>query len=369
MHNGLVPGASGPKSIFIRVDSSYQMGTGHVMRCLTLAAELRQRGAEVTFICRDLPGNLAGHIRSQGYTVELLPRPDDPSYAAFWLQTDWRTDALETVQRLTQASPAPADCLIADHYGIDRRWEQVVSAQVNRLMVIDDLADRPHHCSLLLDANASSARDRYQGLVPDGCVKLTGTGYTILRPEFRLAKRRLAERDGRVRRVLVFFGGTDPTGETLRALHALQNPAFAHLHADVVVGGMNCSKEAIAALCSSMPGVEYHCQIDYIAELMRKADLSIGAGGSTTWERCYLGLPSLTIVTADNQREITGLVHDLGAAYRLGETSDVTVHDIEQGLSLMLAHPSLVKEMSDKALQLMGEDRWDEVITRIMGGD
>lgn len=369
MHNRQVPGASVPMRVFIRVDSSYQMGTGHVMRCLTLAGELSQRGVEVNFICRDLPGNLAGHIRSQGYAVELLPPPDDPSYAAFWLQTDWRTDALETVQRLTLASPAPADCLIVDHYGIDRRWEQLVTEHVSRLAVIDDLADRPHQCSLLLDANASTARDRYQGLVPDNCVKLTGTGYTILRPEFRLARLRLAERDGRIRRVLVFFGGTDPTGETLKALQALQNLAFAHLHADVVVGGMNCSKEVIAARCSSMPNVEYHCQIGYIAELMRKADLSIGAGGSTTWERCYLGLPSLTIVTADNQREITTLVHEQGAAYRLGETADVTVEDIEQGLSLMLTHPSLVKEMSGKALQLMGEDRWDEVIMRIMGGN
>ncbi|WP_238654668.1 UDP-2,4-diacetamido-2,4,6-trideoxy-beta-L-altropyranose hydrolase [Paenibacillus piscarius] len=369
MHNGPVTEVSRPMQIFIRADSSYQMGTGHVMRCLTLAGELRQRGAEVTFICRDLPGNLAGYIRSKGYAVELLPQPNDPSYAAFWLQTDWRTDALETVQRLTLASPAPADCLIVDHYGIDRRWEQALSRHVHRLAVIDDLADRPHECSLLLDANASGARDRYQGLVPDSCVKLTGTGYTILRPEFRSAKQRLAERDGRVGRVLVFFGGTDPTGETLRALQALQNPAFAHLHLDVVLGGMNGRKEAIATRCSAMPNAEYHCQIDYIAELMRKADLSIGAGGSTTWERCYLGLPSLTIVTADNQREITALVHEQGAAYSLGETSDVTVQAIEQGLHFMLAHPAKVKEMSGKALQLMGEDRWDEVITRIIGGN
>lgn len=357
-----------PMRIFIRVDSSYQMGTGHVMRCLTLAGELRQRGAEVTFICRDLPGNLAHHIREQGYAVELLLPPGDPSYAAFWLQADWRTDALETAQRLMRSSPVRADCLIVDHYGIDRRWEQVIEGHVKRLMVIDDLADRPHQCSLLLDANGSSAKDRYQGLVPDGCVKLTGTGYTILRPEFRSAKLRLAERDGRIRRVLVFFGGTDPTGETLKALQALQQPVFAQLHADVVVGGMNCRKEAIAARCSSMPNVEYHCQIDYIAELMRKADLSIGAGGSTTWERCYLGLPSLTIVTAENQREITALVHEQGAAYRLGESAEVTVQKIEQGLSLMLANPTQVRAMSAKALRLMGEDKWDEVIIRIMGG-
>ncbi|WP_246354653.1 UDP-2,4-diacetamido-2,4,6-trideoxy-beta-L-altropyranose hydrolase [Paenibacillus phytohabitans] len=363
----MVTGAHKQVNIFFRVDSSRQMGTGHVMRCLTLANELAGRGAGVTFICRDLPGNLAHYIMDQGHQVLLLPAPGDPAYAASWLQVDWRRDAAETAERMTSSSPA--DCLIIDHYGIDHKWEAVLAEKVDRIVVIDDLADRPHQCSMLLDANESYAKDRYQGLVPDGCVKLIGTRYTLLRPEFRSARRRLAERDGRINRILVFFGGTDPTGETLKTLQALTLPAFADIHIDVVTGAMNNNKEAIAEACSAMPNAVFHCQIDYIAELMRKADLSIGAGGSTTWERCYLGLPTLSVVTADNQREITALVHDKGAARCLGLSADVTVQRIEDGLNEMLASPSLVKEMSEKALQLMGEGRLNEVIDRIMGGD
>lgn len=363
----MVSTAANPMNIWIRADSSYSMGTGHIMRCLTLAGGLAARGGQITFVCRELPGNLADYIRGQGYTVELLPPPDNPSYAAFWLQVDWRTDVMETVQRLEGA--ALADCLIIDHYGIDKRWEIWVQGKVKKIVAIDDLADRLHQCDLLLDSNPSAARDRYQGLLPAYCTKLTGTCYTLLRPEFRAAKLGLAERNGSINRVLVFFGGTDPTGETLKTLQALQHPAFGNLQLDVVVGGMNRRKEEIAALCSSMPQASFHCQIDYMADLMQKADLSIGAGGSTTWERCYLGLPSLCIITADNQREITALVHAQGAALSLGKSNEVTAHGIEQGLRTMLADPARVRGMSEQALCLMGEDKWDEVIDRIMGGD
>ncbi|WP_159067785.1 UDP-2,4-diacetamido-2,4,6-trideoxy-beta-L-altropyranose hydrolase [Paenibacillus ihuae] len=194
-------------NIIFRVDSSYEIGTGHVMRCLTLANEFRDRKAKVSFICRDLPGNLASYIRGQGYPVFLLPFRSERAEPS-WLRVDYKTDATETLPILITSSPV--DCLIIDHYGIDQRWEKLIGANVAKIVVIDDLADRPHHCSLVLDQNSSSAGDRYQGLVPDSCVKLVGTSYAILRPEFRSMKKQVAERDGSINRILVFFGGYRP---------------------------------------------------------------------------------------------------------------------------------------------------------------
>lgn len=353
-------------NIIFRVDSSYEMGTGHVMRCLTLANEFKKGRAKVSFICRDLPGNLANYITDKGYHVFLLPLQSDRTYAS-WLQVDWETDAMETAQILIESSPF--DCLIIDHYGIDQRWEELIDKNVTKIVVIDDLADRPHQCSILLDQNSSYTEDRYHDLVPKSCVKLVGTSYAILRPEFRTVKKQLTERDGRIHRILVFFGGTDPTNETLKTLQALSNFQFSYLHIDVVVGEMNKNKDVIEQMCNNMPNAFFHCQIDYMAELMWKADFSIGAGGSSTWERCYLGLPSLSIVTADNQKEITKLVHDKGATSYLGVSAEVTTKRIENGINTMLANPSLVKEMSEKALQLMGEDKLNDVIEMIMGGD
>lgn len=353
-------------NIFFRVDSSYEMGTGHVMRCLTLANELEKRSARVSFICRDLPGNLANYMMNKGYPVFLLPFRSDRTNAS-WLQVDWQTDAMETAEILI-ASP-PVDCLIIDHYGIDQSWETFIEENVTKIVVIDDLANRPHQCSIVIDQNCSDAEDRYKDLVPKSCVKLVGTSYAIYRPEFRLAKKQLADRDGRINRILVFFGGTDPTNETLKTLQALSGFRFSGLHIDVVVGEMNKNKHIVRQMCRHMPNVFFHCQIDYMAVLMRKAGLSIGAGGSSTWERCYLGLPSLLIITADNQMEITKLVHERGAACCLGVSAEVTTKRIENGINTMLANPLLVKEMSEKALELMGEDKFNDVIKRIMGGE
>jgi UDP-2,4-diacetamido-2,4,6-trideoxy-beta-L-altropyranose hydrolase len=353
-------------NIIFRVDSSYEMGTGHVMRCLTLAGELTNRGAKVSFICRDLPGNLANYITGKGYHVFLLPFQSDRTNTS-WLQVDWQTDAMETAQILNLS--IPVDFLIIDHYGIDHEWEKLLAENAAKIVVIDDLADRPHQCSILLNPNSTRAADRYDDLVPQSCVKFVGTSYAILRPEFRSVKKQLAARDGRINRILLFFGGTDPTNETLKILQALRKVQFSNLHIDVVVGEMNKSKDIIEGICNQMPNAFFHCQIDYMADLMRKADFSIGAGGSSTWERCYLGLPSLSIVTADNQKEITKLVHDTGAACCLGVSAEVTTKIIEDGLNTMLANPSLVKQISEKALQLMGEDKLNEVTDLIMGGE
>ncbi|WP_162551173.1 UDP-2,4-diacetamido-2,4,6-trideoxy-beta-L-altropyranose hydrolase [Paenibacillus tepidiphilus] len=353
-------------NILFRVDASHEMGTGHVMRCLTIANELKARNAEIQFICRDLPGNLASYIREQGYPVFLLPLPSDRTDSS-WLRVDFQTDAMETAQILMESSPV--DCLIIDHYGIDQRWERIVGEHVTTMAVIDDLADRPHLCSILLDQNSSHGGDCYHHLAPANCSIFAGTSYAILRPEFRSMKKQLAERDGRMNRILVFFGGTDPTNETAKALQILSKARFSKLSIDVVVGEMNKNKALIEAICNRMPNAAYHCQIDYMAKLMRRADLFIGAGGSSTWERCYLGLPSLSVVTADNQREITRLAHDHGATICIGASAEVTTKEIEDGIDTLLANPSLVKEMSERALQLMGEDRLNEFIDRIIGGD
>lgn len=346
------------------------------MSCLTLANELKNSGAKISFICRDLPGNLANYISDKGYHVFLLPfhtkehpvttSKSDRPYAA-WLQVDWKTDAMEAVQILMEL--APIDCLIIDYYAIDLNWEGFLEDKVKKIVAIDDLADRPHQCSILIDQNSSYEEDRYNELVPKSCVKLLGTSYALLRPEFCSAKKQLARRDGKINRILVSFDGTDPTNETLKTLKALSNQHFSSLHIDVVVGETNKNKDVIQQLCQETPNTFFHYQIDYMAELMRRADFLIGVGGSFTWERCYLGLPTLAIVTAENQMEITKLLHDKGATSCLGVSAKVSPKMIEHSISTMLSNPSKVKEMSKKALNLMGEDKFNEVIEVIMGGE
>jgi len=215
--------------IFVRADASVQIGTGHVMRCLTLADELRGRDAEIVFVCREFAGNLCGYIEEKGYVVHRLPVSDAPDQGvgadlkhAAWLGADWQTDGGQ-VEEIIKRLAAPLDWLIVDHYALDERWEEYLRPYVKKIMVIDDLADRAHDCDLLLDQNFyENLESRYDGLVSAWCKKLLGPKYALLRPEFREARKNLRKRDGHVKRIMIFFGGSDPANETTKALEAIR---------------------------------------------------------------------------------------------------------------------------------------------------
>lgn len=208
------------KSVAIRVDSSQVMGSGHLMRCLTLAERLRCEGTDVRFICRDLVGNPAHLAREKGFALELLPRREENSaltgYTA-WLTVSQETDATETIAALERAGRAFLDRLIIDHYAIDEVWEKHLRPYTKEIFVIDDLANRRHDCDVLLDQNFyRHMQHRYDGLVPTTCRLLLGPQYALLREEFYRVRETMRVRDGSLRRILVFYGGSDLTSETER---------------------------------------------------------------------------------------------------------------------------------------------------------
>ena len=176
--------------IVFRTDASLAIGTGHVMRCLTLADALRERGARSHFICRTHDGHLIEHIRAHGHQVSALPatastsmtsNTDNSTAHAHWLGVDWASDALDT---LTVLQGLRTDWLVVDHYALDARWEKKLRHGCQRLLVIDDLADRPHDCELLLDQNLGRLASDYDRSVPVSCTVLAGPQHALLRPEF-----------------------------------------------------------------------------------------------------------------------------------------------------------------------------------------
>jgi UDP-2,4-diacetamido-2,4,6-trideoxy-beta-L-altropyranose hydrolase len=344
--------------VAIRADASIQIGSGHVMRCLTLAEALRERGAAVHFICRNLPGHLGGVLADQGYPVHWLPAPVAagtalPAHTAHsaWLGVPWTEDAEQTRERL--AGWPEIDWLIVDHYALDRAWESRMRPLVKGIMVIDDLADRPHDCDLLLDQNLYEDMDqRYGGLVPADCRLLLGPRYALLRPEFREARQTLRQRDGGVRRILVFFGGADPSNETAKALRAIQRLERPEIAVDVVVGAANPHRAEIEALCAALLNARFHCQVDNMAELMARADLAIGASGVSTWERAALGLPALVVTVAENQKAIAYAADDNGLLICLGDKVQIKVTDWVMALRKVLSNPDVLVEMSSIALFL-----------------
>ncbi|MFD2116972.1 UDP-2,4-diacetamido-2,4,6-trideoxy-beta-L-altropyranose hydrolase [Paenibacillus yanchengensis] len=306
--------------IIIRTDASIDIGSGHVMRCLTIADHIRKLGHSVSFWMELLPGNLIDFVIGRGFPV---------------------TQQMQS-----------ADILIIDHYQLDASWEQQMRPFARKIVVIDDLANRLHDCDVLLDQNVVPHYEhRYDALVPGHCVKLLGPQYLIMRDEFIDERAKLVTRTGKVNRLLVFMGGSDPTHETLKVLTALQHTTTEFEHVDVVVGLSNANRQEIEQICYRQQ-YTYHCQIDYIAKLMSQADFSIGAGGSTTWERCYVGLPSSCTIVADNQRISTETAQQLGAVFNLGWHEQVTVDTYAVFLDSLPSEREKIKAISEQGLHI-----------------
>jgi len=357
--------------VAIRCDASYAIGTGHVMRCLTLAEQLRERGAEVTFVCRKHPGHINDIINERGYRVHSLPSAtpeslgeiaedvssftaDNRTSYSHWLAVSVKQDAFETASALMRIGSV--DWLVVDHYGLDERWEHHLRPMVRRIMAIDDLANRRHDCDLLLDQGYYANQQRYRQLVPPESRTLLGPEYALLRPEFLRARSNLRRRDGNVRRILLFFGGVDPTNETGKAVRAIQGLDRPDLHVDVVVGAANRRYGSIHELCVESAHLHFHRGVDNMAELMAAADLSLGGGGVTTWERCYLGLPAIVLIMADNQRLMVESLSRKGALVNAGWHDILPVEKLRSLVFALVAQPRRLKTIGSCALRLMGNE-------------
>jgi UDP-2,4-diacetamido-2,4,6-trideoxy-beta-L-altropyranose hydrolase len=243
--------------------------------------------------------------------------------------------------------------VIVDHYAIDERWERRVRPHCHRLAVIDDLADRDHDCDLLLDQNAvAGAEERYAGRVPGSCRLMLGARYALLQPQYAELHANARPRGTEIRRVLVYFGGADArnlTGLAVDALLALERPDIA---VDVVVDPSHPYARSVAEQLARRANFTAHGRLPTLAPLMVAADLAIGAGGATTWERCCLGLPTLVITLAENQKPIARELDRLGALRWLGHQDEVDAEALRRALSEMI-HAGTADAWSRRALSLV----------------
>lgn len=350
-------------NIVIRADAAVHIGSGHVMRCLTLADELRERGARVTFICRDWEGHLERHISAKGYTCILLKRPfetysEPHSEYASWLGVSKEQDARETLAAIEQSlGKESIDWCIVDHYGIDAEWHGIIRQTARKIMVIDDIANREYDCDVLLDQNLyDNPKDRYISRVSPKCRLLFGPEYALLRPEFREARERLGSRlvrNGEIRRIMVFFGGSDPSNETVKAVKALQMLDNKEIEADVIVGIANPHRAEVEQLCALSPNIHFHCQVPNMADFMMKADIALGAGGSTTWERCCLGLPTLAVIIAENQAEMTQTAALHGLQWNMGWHHEISAQSIASKLQEIMTDSESHHRISTRIVRVV----------------
>jgi UDP-2,4-diacetamido-2,4,6-trideoxy-beta-L-altropyranose hydrolase len=358
------------------------------MRCLTLADALQAKGAQCYFISRPHPGHLIEVIRERGYITKSLISPDqteqtaiyncaikaqdsyqnqryEPSHAG-WLGSTWQDDARETAEILVDLQP---DWLVVDHYALDKSWEQALAPYFRKLLVIDDLADRHHYCDLLLDQNLGRQSEHYLKLVPTHCQVFTGPQFALLRPEFaalRPYSLRRRQAQPALRQLLVTMGGVDQpnaTGQVLQALKTCPLPADCRI--TVVMGVTALWLQNIREMAVQMPWpTEVVVNVNDMAQRMADCDLAIGAAGSTSWERCCLGVPTLMAVLAENQKSGANALDSSDAARSLGCVSNI-VTELPLAIADLIGSERL-SQMSHAAIAVT-DGRGVEKLLEIMG--
>lgn len=345
--------------VVFRVDASLKVGTGHVMRCLTLADRLSDHGAICVFISRSYPGNLIQYIMSRGYHVDVIPVGSFSSSDreivhharqlahAPWLGVTQQQDLEACLPILNNWQP---DWLIVDHYALDSSWEEPLHSYCRHSMAIDDLADRTHSCDLLLDQSLGRRESDYAMLVSDRCTRLIGPSYALLRPEFvkwRPYSLNRRTKKPYLRHLLITMGGVDKDNVTGRVLESIaRNRSVGDARITVIMGIHAPWVEQIRTLAATMPhATKVLCGVSDMARLMAESDLVIGAAGATVWEQCCLGVPAILIVLADNQRSNAEALERIGAAMYMDAA------EIEYKLPAMLNGVSL----AERLLSLSGQ--------------
>jgi UDP-2,4-diacetamido-2,4,6-trideoxy-beta-L-altropyranose hydrolase len=296
--------------VVFRTDASLEIGNGHVMRCLTLADALAAHGADCSFVCRELPGNLIQIVQGQGFPVAVLPLNS----------TD--EDDLQTVRVI----PDHIDWLVVDHYQLDAKWEMSFKAIAKRILVIDDLANRPHVADVLLDQNLGRKQADYLGLVPHSCTFYIGPRHALLRQQFsEIRPESLARRaEARVGRLLISMGGADAANTTGAIVEALKSCGVPEgCSATVVMGPFAPWRREVEQQINSLRWpVTMLVDVRDMARVLAESDLAIGAMGTSAWERCCMGLPTIGVTTAENQRGGAVALQAAGCVVLLADGDD-----------------------------------------------
>jgi len=344
--------------VVFRVDASLQMGSGHVMRCLTLANELQQQGHNITFICRELIGNLNTLVEQTGHEVITLPVNTDfksDNIYLDWLGATQKQDAEQTIEVISKNT----DLLIVDNYALDEIWHQQLRPFTKKIMVIDDLANRGFDCNILLNQNLGIKKEEYKDKVSDECQLLLGCEYALLRPEFaQLRSQALEKRKNtkEIKNILISLGGSDKENLTHEILKDINND----LDIKVVLGSSSPHNEMIKQYAQN-ENITIIIDANNMAELMLDADLAIGAGGSTSWERCCLGLPTLVFVTSDNEQKIASNLEGLNAVK--------IVKNFEQDFQTLINDFILWQKMSSQAKSVCDGVGANRIIKNIITND
>ena len=340
------------ENLFIRVDAGEQIGDGHFLRCLTLANSLKKKFNQIIFISNQLPKHFIKKIKRDNFKIYKINGYTHIQKEKLEKKIKIQlihNDLVET-KKIIKKYKNLTNWLMIDHYGIDYVWEKNVRTNIEKIIVIDDLANRKHECDILIDHNFyENMKKRYTKLIPNYCEQFIGPKFTLLRPEFFNARNNL-KRQKQFKRILISFGGSDPSNETKKAILAIEDLEKKY-KIDVIVGTNNPNKKQIMKLCSKISFCNFYEQVENISKYMKRADLAIGAGGTSTWERCCLGLPTIVTSLSKDQEKINEELSKIGCVINLGVARKSTKSDYVKVLKEI--NSQKLKQISKKCLLLV----------------
>jgi len=343
--------------IVFRSDSSNVIGSGHIMRCLRIAKNFKKLGKKCIFICSDYKSSLKKKIEQYGFEVKVIKKPkkkfievNKSSLAhSDWLVSTQEYDAEKTINIISKYK---TELLIIDHYGIDCIWENKLRLHVKKIMVIDDLADRRHNCDLLLDQNlVYNFKKRYKNLIQKKCNLLLGPRYALLDARYSILREKKISRSGKIKRIIIFFGGADQNNYTQLAITTILKLKIKDIFFDIVMNKQSIFFQQIKRILKNKRNIRIHDSLPNLANLIFKADLAIGAAGSNTWERCCLGLPTIIISSGINQIKIANSMQKNGAAIVIRSKANLQ-KEIKNSFLFLYQNKKAYLKMSKKALSI-----------------
>lgn len=321
------------RTALFRADASPQIGGGHIRRCLVLADALRTAGWVCVFATARGSTSIVQPLLTSGHKLVEL-------------------DMNDSRPLIEQVGEKDFDLLIVDHYGLDAKFERLCRKWARRVLVIDDLADRPHDCDVLLDPTLGRAADDYAPLLVEKSVLLLGPKYALLEPRFFMQRLALEPQRSDVRELFVSFGTVDAFDLSGRTIEAVQKTGL-DVRIKVAIGSASPNVEALKAAAARAAGkIHIGADSDDIPAMMASTDIAVGAAGGTSWERCCLGLPSLIITVADNQNENAIALDRAGAAWNLGGVKAVAAHRMAAEITRLVSDQTRRAAMRARALAI-----------------
>lgn len=339
-------------NFIFRVDSSVEIGHGHLVRCLVLAEELSKLNANIHFICRDHEGSAHQLILDLGFELHLLPgkRIELPSNDyKDWLGLSQKEDVEQCNQIMSGLN---VDHIIIDHYSIDIEWESRAICQ--NLTVIDDIADREHVCLFLIDQSLVNTKSSYD-LLMKGDYTYIGNENIILREEFRSCDN---WNNSYQNSVFVCMGGSDPRNKTTQIVHSLKNNTdlIGTIGTiNVVVGSSFTSRnELLNELDDSPIDIAIQTNSKEISKHMTDSHFSIVSCGTMVLESCSLGVPTIGIILADNQTPTAAYLSNKQAIYSVAMDANIA-ESLNHIVSNLLSNNRLLDNLSNNALSCVNK--------------